>query len=171
MKKVCAMLCLLLGASASFAQTSPTAVRWQSIVGVITAQNVNNPIGNINSGTFAWSTSGGTAKVDLQTGATTFHVDGLVINGTSFSGTPGPVTKIEGTLVCNSGTEEQSLHDTPAVKLDAEGNARFNGTVGAVPAGCLNPLFLLRIFTPSGARGLWIATGAVRSFGGSDGHN
>jgi hypothetical protein len=168
MKKVCAMLCLLLGASASFAQTSPTAVRWQSIVGVITAQNVNNPIGNINSGTFAWSTSGGTAKVDLQTGATTFHVDGLVINGTSFSGTPGPVTKIEGTLVCNAGTEEQSLHDTPAVKLDAEGNARFNGTVGAVPATCGNPLFLLRIFTPSGARGLWIATGAVRTLSNSD---
>jgi hypothetical protein len=165
MKKVLAGLCLLLGAAASFAQTSPTAVRWQSIVGVITAQNVNNPVGNgINSGTFAWSTSGGTAKVDLQTGATTFHVDGLVINGTSFSGTPGPVTKIEGTLVCNAGTDQQSLHDTPAVKLDAEGNARFNGTVGAVPATCGNPLFLLRIFTPSGARGLWIATGAVRSF-------
>ena len=169
MKTLLASICLLLGASASFAQTSPTTVRWQSIVGVITAQNVNNPIGNgINSGTFAWSTSGGTARVDLQTGATTFHVDGLVINGTSFSGTPGPVTKIEGTLVCNAGTDQQSLHDTSAVKLDAEGNAHFNGTVGAVPATCGNPLFLLRIFTPSGARGLWIATGAVRSVSNSN---
>ncbi len=165
MKKVLAGLCLLLGAGASFAQTSPTTVRWQSIVGVITAQNVDNPIAKgIDSGTFAWSTSGGTAKVDLQTGATTFHVDGLVINGTSFSGTPGPVTKIEGTLVCNVGTDQQSLHDTPAVKLDAQGNAQFNGTVGSLPASCGNPLFLLRIFNPSGARGLWIATGAVRSF-------
>jgi len=34
----------LLGASVSFAQTSPTAVCWHTIVGVITAQNVNNPI-------------------------------------------------------------------------------------------------------------------------------
>jgi len=166
MKKVLATLCLLLGASASFAQDSPTIVRWQSIVGVITAQNVNNPIGNgINSGTFAWSTVGGTAKVDLATGATTFHVDGLVINGTSFSGTPGPITSIEGTLVCNPGANKQSLHDTPAVTLDSQGNAQFRGTVGALPAGCGNPLFLLRIFNPTGARGLWIATGADRSFG------
>ena len=165
MKKLLASLCLLLGTSASFAQTSPTTVRWQSIVGVITAQNVNNPIANgINSGTFAWSTSGGAAKVNLQTGAASFHVEGLVINGTNFSGTPGPITHIEGTLVCNPGATGQSLHNTPAVKLDAQGNAQFSGAVAAVPEGCGNPLFLLRIFSPSGARGLWIATGAVRSF-------
>jgi len=165
MKKVLASLCLLLGASASFAQTSPTTVRWQSIVGVITAQNVNNPIGNgINSGTFAWSTLGGGAKVNLETGATSFHVEGLVINGSSFSGTPGPITDVKGTLVCNSGANNQSLHNTTAVKLDAQGNAVYSGSVGAVPAGCGNPLFLLRIFNPSGARGLWIATGAQRSF-------
>ena len=102
MKAVLASLCLLLGASASFAQTSTNAVRWQTMVGVITAQNVNNPIANgINSGTFAWSARGGSATVNLETGATYFNVEGLVINGTSFSGTPGPVTQIEGTLVCN----------------------------------------------------------------------
>ena len=165
MKKLLASLCLLLGASASLAQATPTTVRWQTIVGVITAQNVNNPIANgINSGTFAWSALGGGAKVNLETGATSFHVEGLVINGTSFSGTPGPVAQIEGTLVCNPGATGQSLHNTPAVMLDAQGNAQFKGNVGSVPAGCGNPLFLLRIFNPSGARGLWIATGAVRSF-------
>ena len=166
MKKVLASLCLLLGATASFAQSSPSAVRWHSITGVITAQNVNNPIANgINSGTFAWSTIGGTAKVNLNTGAFAFHVQGLVINGTSFSGTPGPITQIEGTLVCNPGTNQQSLHDTPAANLDAQGNAQFSGNLGNLPAGCSNPLFLLRIFNPSGARGLWIATGVGRTFG------
>jgi len=165
MKKVFAALCLLLGASASFAQTSPTTVRWQTMVGVITAQNVNNPIATgINSGTFAWSATGGGAKVSLATGAASFHVEGFVINGSSFSGTPGPITHIQGTLVCNPGANDQSLHNTPAVALDAQGNALFKGSVGTVPASCGNPLFLLRIFNPSGARGRWIATGAVRSF-------
>jgi len=103
MKKVCAMLCLLLGASMSFAQDTPHLVRWQSIVGVITAQGVDNPVSsNIHSGTFAWSTRGGFASVDLTSGATRFHVEGLVINGTSFSGTPGPVPAVTGTLVCNA---------------------------------------------------------------------
>ena len=166
MKQILVTLCLLLGVSASFAQTTPTAVSWQTIVGVITAQNVNNPVGNgINSGTFAWSTRSGAARVNLETGAASFHVEGLVINGTSFSGTPGPVNQVEGTLVCNPGNaEQQSLHNTPAVNLDAQGNAQFTGNLGTVPAGCGNPLFLIRIFTPSGARGLWIATGAVRTF-------
>jgi len=165
MRKLLASICLLLGASASFAQTSPTTVRWQSIVGVITAQNVNNPIANgINSGTFAWSTRGGTAKVTLANGAFAFHVEGLVINGTSFSGTPGPITDIEGTLVCNPGSNQQSVHNTPAAKLDAQGNAQFSGNFSNLPAACGNPLFLVRIFNPSGARGLWIATGAQRSF-------
>jgi len=165
MKNVLATLCLLLGASASFAQTSPTSVRWQTMVGVITAQNVNNPIATgINSGTFAWSALGGGAMVNLETGAASFHVEGLVINGTSFSGTPGPIAQIQGTLVCNPGAAGQSVHNTSATALDANGNALFRGNVGTVPTGCGNPLFLLRIFNPSAARGRWIATGAVRSF-------
>jgi len=165
MKKVVASLCLLLGASASFAQTAPTTVRWQTIVGVITAQNINNPIANgINSGTFAWSATGGGARVNLATGAASFHVEGFVINGSSFSGTPGPITHIQGTLVCNPGGNDQSLHNTAAVALDTQGTAVFRGSVGALPTACANPLFLLRIFNPVGARGLWIGTGAVRSF-------
>jgi len=165
MKTVLATLCLFLGAAASFAQTSPTTVRWQTMVGVITAQNVSNPIATgIDSGTFAWSTLGGGATVNLETGATSFHVEGLVINGTSFSGTPGPIAQIEGTLVCNPGAAAQSVHNTSATTLDAHGNALFRGNVGTVPTGCGNPLFLIRIFNPSGARGRWIATGAVRSF-------
>ena len=94
MKKVCAMLFLLLLASVSFAQNADDAVvHWKSIVGVITAQGVNNPVSpNINSGTFAWSVRSGHARANLATGSAAFNVEGLVINGTSFSGTPGPVT-------------------------------------------------------------------------------
>jgi len=118
------------------------------MVGVIDAQNVNNPIATgINSGTFAWSATGGGAKVSLATGAASFHVEGFVINGSSFSGTPGPITHIQGTLVCNPGANDQSLHNTPAVALDAQGNALFKGSVGtsesstpAVPAVVGSPL-------------------------------
>jgi hypothetical protein len=40
-----------------------------------------------------------------------FHVEGLVINGTQFSGTHGPVT---GTLVCNAGNDSEVALNTPA---------------------------------------------------------
>ena len=49
MKKVCAMLCLLLGASVSFAQGNPNLVRWQNIVGNITVSN-NDAVAGITLG-------------------------------------------------------------------------------------------------------------------------
>src|SRR5262249_31449437 len=61
-----------LCASSSFAD-----VRWKGIVGVITApddpttpaaENINNPVGNVASGTFPWSVRAGSARVDLTTG-------------------------------------------------------------------------------------------------------
>jgi hypothetical protein len=60
MKKICAMLFMLLSASASFAQHGNDAVvRWKSIVGVIATQQDTNPVSNnIDSGTFAWTTFG-----------------------------------------------------------------------------------------------------------------
>lgn len=164
MKKVLVSLFLLLGASASFAQTTSTVVRWQSFAGVITAQNVNNPVGNIKSGTFAWTARGGSARVNLSSGAVSFNIQQLVINGAAFSGTPGPITAVTGTLVCNPGGGQQSAHDTSAVSLDPHGNAQFSGNIGA-QANCGNPVFLIRIFNPAGARGLWIATGTDRTFG------
>jgi len=164
MKKVLASLCLLLGATPAFAQTSNT-VRWQGFAGVITAQNVDNPVSpNIHSGTFAWTARGGTAHVNLATGNVSFNIQQLVINGSPFSGTTGPITKVTGTLVCNPGADGESTLDTAAVNLDAHGNAQFSGNLGNVGT-CSNPLFLVRIFNPSGARGLWIATGVDRNFG------
>ena len=167
MKKICAMLFMLLSASASFAQHSDDAVvHWKSIVGVITAQGVNNPVSpNISSGTFAWSTRSGHARINLATGTVAFNVEGLVINGTSFSGTPGPVTSVTGTLVCAAGTDQESTFDTEPVALSPGGDAKFAGKLAKAPTGCENPLFLIRIFSPAGAQGAWIATGAQRSSG------
>ena len=167
---VLAVLC----ASSSFAAN----VRWKSIVGVITApddpatdaaENINNPVGKVASGTFPWSVRAGSARVNLATGAARFEVQGLVINGQVFSGTPGPVQTVTGTVVCNAGDQTEAALDTSDVALDDQGDARFSGTIQGIPAVCANPLFLVRIATianpqnPNGARGFWIATGAERS--------
>ncbi len=169
MKRLCVMLGLAFAASSATAQAQDQSmtVHWQDIVGVITAQNVDNPVSDqIHSGTFAWTTSGGDASVNLANGATKFAVEGLVINGTQFSGTPGPITAVTGTLVCNPGDQNQELAlDTAVVPLDARGNARFSGPIHSIPGLCANPLFLVRIAIPAGAAGRWIATGAVRTGG------
>jgi len=167
---VSALAVTMLLPSLTFAQNQHhTVVEWQSIAGVITAQGVNNPVSaHINSGTFAWSVRSGRARVNLATGTASFEVEGLVINGTSFSGTPGPVTSVTGTLVCNAGTANEFTHDTEAVRLSSGGNARFSGYLANEAISCGNPLFLIRIAVPEGAAGLWIATGAQRSFSDYD---
>ena len=163
-----------LSASSSFA----AEVNWKNIVGVITApddpttpaaENINNPVGKVNSGTFPWSVRAGFARVNLTTGSTYFVVHGLVINGQIFSGTPGPVQTVTGTLVCNAGDQTEVELDTPDVSIDGQGDARFSGMINGIPAACASPLFLIRIATianpqnPNGARGLWVATGTERS--------
>ena len=165
MKKACAVLCAVLSVSllASAFAGPNDIVRWNSIVGVITALNVDNPVGNnIHSGTFAWSVGSGQAHVNLSTGHTSFLVEGLVINGTAFSGTPGPITMVTGTLVCDAGTAGETPFDTPSVPLDAQGDAKFAGQLQSIPTTCGNPIFLIRIAQPAGAAGRWIATGADR---------
>ena len=162
-KKVCAVLCAVLSVlllTSAFAGSN-SIVRWNQIVGVITALNVDNPVGNISAGTFPWSAGSGHALVDLSTGHTSFEVEGLVINGTTFSGTPGPITAVEGTLVCNPGAGQTNL-DTASVPLDTQGDAQFTGTIANIPNQCGNPIFLIRIAAPAGAVGRWIATGADR---------
>src|SRR5215831_3257084 len=165
MRKVCAMLFLLLSviAFASDNSTTNSTAHWNTIVGVITAQGVDNPVSaNIHSGTFAWSARSGNASVDLVTGNTSFAVQGLVINGTMFSGTHGPVPAVTGTLVCNAGTDTELALDTKPAHLSMLGNANFTGPLqGTVPPSCGNPLFLLRIANLKGANGLWIATGSA----------
>jgi hypothetical protein len=166
MKKACAVLLAVLSVSlltSAFAGSN-SIVRWNRIDGVITALNVDNPVGTIHSGTFPWSAESGQALVNLNTGATSFQVEGLVINGAVFSGTAGPITAVTRTLVCNPGPT-QTNRDTASVALDARGDAHFTGTIANIPNPCGNPVFLIRIAAPAGAAGLWIATGADRTGG------
>ena len=156
----------VVSASSAFA----ASVSWKDMVGVISAPGVNNPVGpNISSGTFPWSTQSGSAHVNLASGAASFKVRGLVINGQIFSGTPGPVNAVEGTLVCNPGdAQNEAIRDTPDVPIDGQGNAQFSGQIDGIPAMCANPVFLVRIATinaqdPNAARGAWIATGTQRT--------
>ena len=102
----------------------------------------------------------------LATGRASFEIEGLVLVGGNASGTPGPVTTVTGTLVCNSGTNSQAVLDTADVALSAQGNAHFRGQLDGVPGACANPLFLVRIGSSlPAAAGRWLATGAVRTFG------
>ena len=169
MKKMLAMVLTLMCAYAVFAfDNDDSIVRWKSIVGVITAPGVDNPVGTIHAGAGPWSVRSGRAQVNLSNGATIFDVDGLVLNGSSSSGTPGPVIAVAGTLVCNAGTTTATAHDTAPASLNVHGDAHFAGQIAGVPATCNNPVFLIRISTPAGAAGRWIATGTDR-FIGDDG--
>jgi hypothetical protein len=162
MKKVLAVLLPLSLCAAAALAFDDVIVRWSSIAGVITAPGVDNPIGTIHAGAGPWSVRSGRARVNLSNGATFFDVDGLVLNGSNFSGTPGPVSAVVGTLVCNSGTATPTILDTIPVSLNVHGDAQFAGQIQGVPAACGNPLFLIRIAAPAGAAGRWIATATER---------
>jgi len=148
MKALCLALSLAFSAGA-FAQ-SPVG-RWNRIVGVITASGIDNPVG------VAPTTRGGSARVNLMSGEGSFEVEGLVLNGGSSSGTPGPINSVVGTLVCNAGTATQATVDTPATGLSADGNADLSFRL-TVPAVCAKPLFLIRL-PQAGLK--WIATGTI----------
>jgi len=160
---------LILVAASTFPSfAADTVVRWQNVVGVITALNVDNPVAGISSGTLPWTTRGGDARINLTTGVGSFDVEGLVLNGGNASGTTGPITSVVGTLVCNPGGDSanaptQVIVDTPAVTLNPLGNAELSFKINA-PQTCENPLFLIRI-PQFGLR--WIAAGAVRTTGGN----
>src|SRR5882672_2089307 len=166
-KKMLALFAVLCCAVGAFAHDKDAVVRWKTIVGNITVSN-NDAVGGINPGTTPWSTLGGSARVDLATGHVSFDVDGLVLNGGNATGTPGPVDLVEGSLICDAGSTDQTIFTTAPVPLSVRGNADFSGTFGTIPGTCTNPLFLIRIGPDlPGANQRWIATGAVRSFGDS----
>jgi hypothetical protein len=141
-------------------------IQWQSIVGIVQANNVvGTGAGAITGGGQPWTASGGHATVNLRTGQVTFEVRGLVFAGGNTIGTPLPVTQVTGTLVCDTngsagaGGNSVLVH-TPVVPLDSEGDARFSGNVGPLPAACVSEpdiAFVIRV--PGLNR--WIANGAV----------
>ncbi len=164
-------------------------VRWTRIVGIIQPEDiVGRRQGGVPcdigvdcvQGTLApWTVTNGTAEVDLFSGEANFMVSGLVLAGDpSFTniGTPGVVTMVKGTLVCNDtapGVPE--LVDMEPVALSARGNARFRGRLD-LPLSCTNEpgdiAFLIRIAEVSNAASeglidLWNAFGAVRILSGA----
>src|SRR5260370_35292377 len=88
MKNARLMLLAALLASASLAHAQ-NIVRWKTVVGVITAPNVDNPVAGspIHSGTSPWPTRGGYATVHLAPGALAFNIEGPVLHGGDFTGT------------------------------------------------------------------------------------
>jgi hypothetical protein len=185
-----AVLALSFTASAAQADT----VNWKGMIGIISDVNVaaginllapnsgiatipsTNDVGAIKGGTFPWTTNGGNASVDLVTGATSFHVKALNINGTPLTGTAGPVTKVVGTLVCNPTTTPQTF-DTAPVDLDPQGDADLTNGKVSVPKSCDKPAFLIRINTLNLGKGPqvldsadapWIATGTQPTTGNPD---
>lgn len=167
MKKLIAIA--TLGLALSFPSFSFTAedqtVRWIEIIGIIEGGNlVGTGAGQAIGAPGPWSASEGFARVNLENGNIVFLVRGLVLAGGNSIGTPGPVTQVTGTLVCDTdgsaGGGNSILVNTPLVPLNSRGNAHFNGNVGPLPDACVNEsdiAFLIRAFG-----NLWIANGAVR---------
>ena len=180
-------MAFLLPAFGLLATTAPSQaaergnkVIWKRIVGIAAPGSlVGRPPGggdcNIGvdcvEGTPAqWTTTEGRAEVDLDHGRVEFSVKGLVLaDDPSFTniGTPGLVTLVKGTLVCNDtqpGVPE--LVDTDAVGLSSRGDASFRGHVD-LPASCVaeprDMVFLIRIADPENFLfDLYNAFGAVR---------
>src|SRR5262245_48594583 len=156
-------LALVAFTAAAVQAESPT-VRWSDIRGIIQpASVVGSGTGAVTGGGLPWSTSGGSAFVNLDSGLLKFSVRGLVLAAGNSIGTRSGIAQVKGTLVCDTngsaGGGNSALVDTSLVDLDAQGNATFQGNVGPLPAECAEPdiAFLVR---PGG--GAWLAYGAVR---------
>jgi hypothetical protein len=158
---------LALGAAAvgssAFAANPDEKLQWRSVIGIIQGNNtVGTGTGAATGAPGPWSATGGHADVSLQTGQINFDVRGLVLAAGNSIGTPGAVSQVKGTLVCDTdgsaSGQNSVIVDTPLVDLDDEGNARFNGRV-TLPAVCATEpdvAFLIRT-----ASGRWIANGSV----------
>jgi hypothetical protein len=141
-------------------------LRWQSVIGIAQAGNVVGTGTGAVTGAGVWSAQGGHVKVDPDKGKIDFEVNGLVLAGGNSIGTPGTVTQVKGTLVCDTDGSASGLNsvivDTPPVDLSDEGDAQFHGSVGALPAVCATEpdiAFLIRAGATATAK--WIANGTV----------
>ena len=128
LKKLLPLAVLLAPALVLGHEADDSVVQWPSIVGVITAPNVDNPVAGISAGTLPWSVREGHARVNLATGEASFEVRGLVLIGGAASGTTGPITTVTGTLVCSPATPRQAVLDTAEVNLKAGDTVVQRGT-------------------------------------------
>jgi hypothetical protein len=164
------MMALTLTAASALAQTAS----WRQVVGIIPAGNtVGVGTGAVPGGFLPWTTTDGAARVNLRNGEIKFSVRGLVFAGGAPGitiGTPGPITGVKGTLVCDAdgsaGGGNSVLVETPSVTLSPTGDAAFSGNIGPLPAVCSSQAdiaFLVRASVVGGnaVEGPWIANGAV----------
>jgi hypothetical protein len=174
------LIVLAFAAVSASAQTAS----WRQIVGIIPAGNVVGVgTGAVPGGFLPWTTTGGAVRVNLRDGELQFSVRGLVFAGGAPGitiGTPGPVTGVKGTLVCDvdgsAGGGNSVLVETPSVSLSSTGDAAFSGKVGPLPAVCSSErdlAFLVRasVFGGNSVEGSWLANGAVLSLGRDDRDN
>lgn len=146
--------------AATFSSVADIEVEWKEIAGIVAPGNaVGSGTGKVTGGGLPWHTSGGHAEVDLTTGTLRFAVDGLVLAAGNSIGTPDGVTSVKGTLVCDTTGVNSTVVDTPLVTLSAQGNARFSGSLGTLPAACSQPNIAFLVRTGGGA---WLASGMVR---------
>ncbi|MGH8890139.1 MAG: hypothetical protein ACRDV3_10355 [Acidothermaceae bacterium] len=98
-----------------------------------------------------------TSSVSINArGELKLEVKGLLITGTGgpADGTVGPVTQVVATLLCANGS---SATTSPAA-FSTEGNARIVDHI-TIPANCLAPVVLVRIFGVAPANPWIAATG------------
>ena len=179
-RSLCLMLILgvLVGplVLSSETQAEDSLVKWERIEGVTVPGNSrtnNNVVAGVNSVGFSWSTSMGKATLNLLDGQVKFWVKGLVLASQNLPigglviGTPGVVTAVKGTVVCNADTpapfDGVVLVDTDSVPLSRQGDARFEGTVNLLPFVCDDMAFLIRVVNPGFIFDQWIAYGVVRT--------
>ena len=175
MKKTIALAANLLVTVVLFATTATAqSVSWQQIIGIIPAGNVvGSGTGKITGGFLPWSTTSGSAQVNLKTGEIEFKVRGLVFAGAApgvLLGAATPVTAVKGTLVCDAdgsaGGGNSVIVETPSVPLTESGDAEFSGNIAPLPAVCSSEpdiVFVVRAsaFNGTAREGPWIANGAA----------
>jgi len=175
MKKRVFSLVLLLAGFLTASAAAQTA-SWKQVIGISLANNVvGSGTGAISGGFLPWSTTEGRARVNLETGEIRFFVRGLVFAAGAPGitiGTPGPITAVKGTLICNASGSAAGgnsvIVETASVPLSSTGNAQFSGNIGPLPAVCSSQpdlVFVVRVsgFAGNAVEGPWIANGAVLS--------
>ena len=118
-------------------------LRWDNIVGIIRpGDEIGTGAGTVVGASRPWVTGGGWAKLDLNVERVQFNVSGLSVASGNDIGTPGKLTEVKATVICDtdgsaSASGDSVLVDTPPISLDANGNAAYSGSVSPLPAVCL----------------------------------
>lgn len=146
------------------AQGQQRQVEWLDVVGVRqTANLVGTGSGQLSGAGQPFSTSGGRASVNLDSGEIRFEVDGLVFAGGNAVGSTGSFSEVQGVLICDtdgSATGDSVLVRTPFVSLSRQGDAEFDGIMSIDPVCANEPDIAFLILNP---RDMWIANGAIRT--------